>query len=224
MLEPSRALAEQLELMRSKILLEELQSVKAEDAKKFAKILELIMVVENSVQIHLSDKERRQLGIELLRSGESMDSIFQMAENVKRSTDRYGRMDFSLWINSARVFTGSDITAELNRIQAIRVEQLKKLNYTEDQIEEAGLRAIQDVNRRRLQVELDRRNGELVKRVKAAEKFIRTSSDAVKMDMVEIAIAKELITKDEPFPKDVVPYFASKMLKEIESYMRRMKA
>jgi len=221
---PLRAQVAPRQTKQSQRLLDELVSVRESDAQRYADILGLVQHVENMTQIPLSIEQREALAIELTRLDESLPTIIQMAENVKRSTDKYGRMDFSLWINSLRTYTENEVGQIVNNIQARRVRKLQELKYTEEEIENAGLRQIEDVYRRRLQEHIDKRNEDLKKRVHAAERFIRTGSDDVRQDMVDLAIKRGLIDESEPFPKEIVHFFAAKMFKDIENYIRRMKA
>lgn len=205
-------------------LLDELESVAESEAEQHAFVVRLVAHVENRTQIALSHEQRDALALELTHLRETPQVLIQMAENVIRSTDRYGRMDISLWLNSVQTYTGTEIGRKVDEIQRRRIEKLRELKYTDEEIENAGLVQLESVYRRRLQEEVDKRNEALKARVKACERFVRTGSDDVKRDIVEIALKKKLIDENEPFPEKIVHYFAPKLMKEIEAYQKRMKA
>lgn len=180
--------------------------MKREREKKAAEVDLIVIEVEQSKQIHLSHDERAALIVDLLGTGESVETIRQWGENVKRATT-FARLSIDVWLESAEVYTGE----EVNRLVEQRIDYQRK-NFVDLQgkmdpeaIARAGLSSarlyLREEWSRAVERECDRQMEHFRRKQKALSKM-----DAVMIrDLYAECIVDGLITRD-PFAESREDY------------------
>lgn len=196
-------------------------SPRRENNKRLAEILFIIGYVENQKQIHLSDDERTALLNELDRTELPISRIKKLADNVMRNKD-YARIPFDVWVQSEPLYTREEAIKLADEKIELRKRQYEEMNFDEEQLAREGLLEIAVIYQRKKMLYLEKIMGNLKKRVKKAERFIKSAPEELKEEILDIAAGNNLIDKSDPHWRQILHYTAPNILDDIEKLMKRV--
>ena len=196
-------------------------SPRRENNKRLAEILFIIGYVENQKQIHLSDDERTALLNELDRTELPINRIKKLADNVMRNKD-YARIPFDVWVQSEPLYTREEAIKLADEKIELRKRQYEEMNFDEEQLAREGLLEIAVIYQRKKMLYLEKIMGNLKKRVKKAERFIKSAPEELKEEILDIAAGNNLIDKTDPHWRQILHYTAPNILDDIEKLMKRV--
>lgn len=196
-------------------------SPRRENNKRLAEILFIIGYVENQKQIHLSDDERTALLNELDRTELPISRIKKLADNVMRNKD-YARIPFDVWVQSEPLYTREEAIKLADEKIELRKRQYEEMNFDEEQLAREGLLEIAVIYQRKKMLYLEKIMGNLKKRVKKAERFIKSAPEELKEEILDIAAGNNLIDKTDPHWRQILHYTAPNILDDIEKLMKRV--
>ena len=131
-----------------------------------ALILAVVGEIENSKQTHLSKEERIALAADLDGTGEPIERIRRMAENLKRR-ETYGKISLDRWLEGEDLMTRAQVSAMIEGAIEFRREEFKRRtpDWTERDLAAAGLASADEYFRslwfRLLERETERQKAEL---------------------------------------------------------------
>ena len=177
--------------------------------------------MENQKQIHLSDEERTALLNELDRTEYPISKIKGLAQNVMRNKD-YARIPFDMWIQSEPLYTREEAMQLADEKIAERKRAFEQMNFDEEELAREGLIEFQVTYFRKKHEKLEALKGDLAKRIKKAERFIKSAPEGLKKEILNLGADKGIIDPDDSHWRQVLHFTAPMILTEIEAMMKRV--
>jgi hypothetical protein len=156
---------------------------------------------------------------EMIRLGWT-DDVFRRAVISVSRAKIFGKITFDCFLNSEDLYTTEEVNVKVNQILANRKRQYENMGYSDEELAKEGLINIQflyDQKRIKMLETIEKRIGHKVKRI---EYFIRNCDEKTKEEILQIAINKKVIVKDQ-FWGMVLPMCAPYLIDEIEPMLNR---
>lgn len=181
----------------------------------------IVGYVENQKQIHLSDEERTALLNELDRTEYPISKIKELADNVMRNKD-YARIPFDMWIQSEPLYTRGEAMRLADEKIAERKRRFEQINFNEEELAREGMIEFQVTYLRKKREKMEELKGVLAKRIKKAERFIKSAPEDLKKEILKLGADKGIIDSGDPHWRQILHYLAPMILTEIETIMKRI--
>lgn len=195
------------------------------DSKEARRIefLKIIGEAENLHQIHLSEFERLDLA-DWMISNEWSYKKAKFAVYKLQYVEKYGKLAPEAWIKAVGepLYTREEALKLADEKIELRKRRYEAMNFDEDQIAKEGLMDISVLYQRKRMLYMEKIMGDLKKRVKKAELFIKSAPEELKKEILDIASGKGLIDKSDPHWRQILHYTAPNILDEIEQIMKRV--
>ena len=134
----------------------------------------------------------------------------------------YARIPFDVWVQSEPLYTREEAIKLADEKIELRKRQYEEMNFDEEQLAREGLLEIAVIYQRKKMLYLEKIMGNLKKRVKKAERFIKSAPEELKEEILDIAAGNNLIDKSDPHWRQILHYTAPNILDDIEKLMKRV--